>query len=84
MTEYTVQPVRYVNEVGQERWQPRLSDGRRLVRTSVAWEPTVVWSHSEELGPVLYRSQSRAKRIGLRQARREWREDNIKTWKEDQ
>lgn len=75
------EPTRYVNNLGEERWQPTLFDGQALVRISTAWEPNRTWSWLEEDGPVLYRSRKRAERIARRQERRDWREANKRTWR---
>lgn len=75
------EPTRYVNNVGEERWQPTLSNGQVLVHTSTAWELDRTWSWLEEDGPVLYRSRKRAERIARRQERRDWREANKRTWR---
>lgn len=75
-------PIRFVNGAGEERWQPALANGQRLVLASAAWEVMDAWSSREEGKPVLYKSRRRAERVGRREAKREWREETIHTWRE--
>lgn len=72
------------NARGKSKWQPTLSDGRRLWRVTLWGEPDGVrwtWRGERDDVPALY-SRRKAERIERRQARRAEREEMDETYRE--
>lgn len=70
--------VIYENNLNEFRFQPELSDGRRLCVMSDLYGSWTEWRWPGDEwadGPKLFASRSRAERVARRQQRRERRED---------
>lgn len=76
-------PVRYVNELGEVRYQPTLPNGGRKWRVSdgyfydssyrYQWEGEPRPSNRGRYTPILFRSRSRAARVAKREYKRNQR-----------